>query len=128
MNLFEKDVVLGLVSINFQLGEAWPKEWPSAYKHLKNGDFENAMIEFVAGKTHRETNNWIKQTPYRTIKALKMIANEVSERNQEAQDTINEQTKIIKQLRETIAEMTATNTNETAPGNNTQQPVIQQNR
>lgn len=108
LNVFEKDVVIGLVSMNFQLGEAWPREWPGVYNHIKAGDFENAMIELVAGKTHRITNDWIKQTPSRVINALKMIANEITEDRQEAATTITQQAAKIAELQDTIAELTGT--------------------
>lgn len=109
-NIFEPDFVTGLVSINYQLGTKWPKEWPNAYKQLKEGNLAEAMIEFIASDNRKKTSSWIKQTPYRVLNALGMIANEISERKTSAQDIISAQSNKIKELRATIEELTQNNT------------------
>ena len=76
---FQKDFVVGLVSVNFQLGENWPNEWEKAYAHMKAGDFPNAMVEVMSNKTGRGLSKWSQQTPYRAINLLKVLAQEANE-------------------------------------------------
>ena len=76
---FQTDFVIGLVSVNFQLGENWPKEWPKAYGHMKAGDFPSAMVEVMSAQGGRKLSKWSQQTPYRALNLLKVLANEANE-------------------------------------------------
>jgi len=61
-----RDLEAALVSVNFQLGKNWTKKFPTAWKHLKKGEWEEAIseIEFTS-KNSKKESEWKKQTPVR---------------------------------------------------------------
>jgi hypothetical protein len=55
-----------LMSVNFQLGSAWhTKKFPSAYKALKEGDYERAIFEIEHNGAGDGESLWKNQTPTR---------------------------------------------------------------
>ena len=55
-----------LTSVNFQLGTSWHTKFPSAYKALKEGRYDDAKEEILYTKKGSSTpSNWAKQTPTR---------------------------------------------------------------
>ena len=61
-----RDLEAALVSVNFQLGKNWTKKFPTAWKHLQKGEWEEAIseIEFTS-KNSKKESEWKKQTPVR---------------------------------------------------------------
>ena len=59
-------LIPALASVNFQLGTAWTEKFPTAYEHLKNGDYESAIQEIEnTSKGSGKLSTWNKQTPVR---------------------------------------------------------------
>jgi hypothetical protein len=55
-----------LMSVNFQLGSSWhTKKFPSAYKALKEGDYERAIFEIEHNGAGDGESLWKNQTPTR---------------------------------------------------------------
>lgn len=57
-----------LVSVNFQLGQNWITKFPTAWKHLKNGKYNQAIQEIkFADPTNKPGmhSDWYKQTKTR---------------------------------------------------------------
>jgi GH24 family phage-related lysozyme (muramidase) len=57
-----------LVSVNFQLGQNWTSKFPTAWKHLKNGKYNQAIQEVkFADPTNKPGmhSDWYKQTKTR---------------------------------------------------------------
>jgi GH24 family phage-related lysozyme (muramidase) len=70
---FEKDFVIALTSVNFQLGENWPSKWPNTYAALKVGNLQKVI---------RNINRslWKKQTPKRVAAFEAALKQEISEK------------------------------------------------
>ena len=65
-NQSNRDLELALVSVNYQLGTGWTKKFPTAWKHLKSGNWESAIEEIELTKAGSEIpSDWKKQTPKR---------------------------------------------------------------
>lgn len=68
-----------LVSVNFQLGTAWGKEFPTAYSKLVQGDYDYAIEEIkYTSKGSGVKSKWSNQTPDRVsdfVKAIKDLKN-----------------------------------------------------
>jgi len=59
-------LIPALVSVNFQLGTAWTEKFPTAYEHLKNGNYESAIQEIEnTSEGSGKLSDWNKQTPVR---------------------------------------------------------------
>jgi GH24 family phage-related lysozyme (muramidase) len=59
-------LIPALTSVNFQLGTAWTEKFPTAYEHLKNGNYESAIQEIEnTSEGSGKLSNWNKQTPVR---------------------------------------------------------------
>jgi len=56
-------IVLG--SVNFQLGTRWMDKFPSAYKALKNKDYDEAIRQVSTGSGKDGQSKWKEQTPVR---------------------------------------------------------------
>ncbi len=56
-----------LVSVNFQLGTNWKYKFPSAYRALKDGNYDRAIAEvkYSNPKKSDAESTWSKQTPVR---------------------------------------------------------------
>ena len=69
--------IKALTSVNFQLGGNWKKKFPTAYKRLKEGRYEDAIQEIVyTKKGSGEKSNWNKQTPVRVkdfVEAIRQL-------------------------------------------------------
>ena len=77
LGLVDADFIEALTSVNFQLGTQWYKKFPTAYKHLKNKDFDRAIKEIVyVAEGSNRYSDWHKQTPTRTtdfVDAIKRL-------------------------------------------------------
>lgn len=71
---FEKDFVIALTSVNFQLGPKWPSKWPNTYKALKEGNYHDVIKKL-------EGSLWARQTPTRVSSFVKAIIKEIGEDN-----------------------------------------------
>jgi GH24 family phage-related lysozyme (muramidase) len=76
------DVIIGLVSVNYQLGASWSRKFPKTWKHLAHREYDEAIQEVLyKNPPDKEPSNWIEQTPVRvkdfikTIELLKEIHN-----------------------------------------------------
>jgi len=76
------DVIIGLVSLNYQLGTSWSRKFPKTWKHLAHREYDKAIQEVLyKNPPDKEPSNWIEQTPVRvkdfikTIELLKEINN-----------------------------------------------------
>lgn len=59
-------LIPALTSVNFQLGTAWTEKFPTAYEHLKNGNYESAIQEIEnTSEGSGKLSDWNKQTPVR---------------------------------------------------------------
>lgn len=60
------NLIPALTSVNFQLGTAWTEKFPTAYEHLKNGNYESAIQEIEnTSEGSGKLSDWNKQTPVR---------------------------------------------------------------
>lgn len=63
-----------LVSVNFQLGTDWIKEFPTAYNHLRNGRYDQAIEEIkFTSEGSGVPSKWSEQTPKRVADFVKAI-------------------------------------------------------
>ena len=72
------DFLLALGSVNFQLGTNWQHKFPSAYKALKDRDYEEAINQISTGSGTNGQSKWKEQTPVRVedfINAIKTLTN-----------------------------------------------------
>jgi len=59
-------LIPALTSVNFQLGTSWTEKFPTAYEHLKNGNYESAIQEIEnTSEGSGKLSDWNKQTPVR---------------------------------------------------------------
>jgi len=59
-----EDFKVALTSVNYQLGTSWNKKFPSAYKALKEGNYEEA-IKQINENSKGKPSAWREQTPTR---------------------------------------------------------------
>ena len=79
-------MVEALASVNFQLGTGWRRKFPSAWKALKSGNYDEAIDQVIYQnpKNKSKKSAWSTQTPTRVndfvnaIKELKVEAESVS--------------------------------------------------
>jgi len=72
------DFLLALGSVNFQLGTSWQHKFPSAYKALKAGDYEEAINQVSTGSGTNGQSKWKEQTPVGVedfVKAIETLTN-----------------------------------------------------
>jgi GH24 family phage-related lysozyme (muramidase) len=63
-----------LVSMNFQLGTEWTEKFPTAWKHMKAGNYTDAADELrYTKKGSGVSSDWYKQTPKRVEDAIKAL-------------------------------------------------------
>ena len=71
-------LIPALASVNFQLGTAWTEKFPTAYEHLKNGNYESAIQEIEnTSEGSGKLSTWNKQTPVRVtdfVAAIRELA------------------------------------------------------
>lgn len=67
LGMEDKNVVIGLASVNYQLGLGWRKTFDKTWAKMKSGDFEGAI-------NNVEHARWNKQTPVRVDDFQKTLA------------------------------------------------------
>lgn len=70
--LEDKELVVVLTSVNFQLGTAWRSKFKSTWKYIKNKDYAQAIINL-------NRSLWNRQTPVRVkdfVEVLQRLQNE----------------------------------------------------
>jgi GH24 family phage-related lysozyme (muramidase) len=63
-----QDMVEALASVNFQLGTGWRRKFPSAWKALKSGNYDEAIaqVSWIDPKNKgKGASHWKRQTPVR---------------------------------------------------------------
>ena len=78
LGLNNLDFLLALGSVNFQLGTNWKDKFPSAYKALKDRDYEEAINQISTGSGINGQSKWKEQTPVRVedfVNAIKTLTN-----------------------------------------------------
>jgi GH24 family phage-related lysozyme (muramidase) len=77
LGILDKEFIDALVSVNFQLGTNWNKKFPTAYKHLKNAEYERAIKEIkYVSENSKKKSKWAEQTPVRVndfVQAIKQL-------------------------------------------------------
>ena len=67
-------LIPALASVNFQLGTSWTEKFPTAYEHLKNGNYESAIQEIEnTSEGSGKLSTWNKQTPVRVANFVASI-------------------------------------------------------
>lgn len=61
----DAEFIIVLGSVNFQLGTRWMDKFPSAYKALKNKDYDEAIRQVSTGSGKDGQSKWKEQTPVR---------------------------------------------------------------
>jgi len=71
-------LIPALAAVNFQLGTAWTEKFPTAYEHLKNGNYESAIQEIEnTSEGSGKPSKWKTQTPVRVadfVEAIRELA------------------------------------------------------
>jgi|TARA_R100000656_G_scaffold259_2_gene411 GH24 family phage-related lysozyme (muramidase) len=70
------EFVEALASVNFQMGTNWKKKFPSAWKALESGDYDEAIaqVEYVdPRKKEKGASAWKTQTPVRVADFVEAI-------------------------------------------------------
>ena len=79
-------LIPALASVNFQLGTAWTEKFPTAYEHLKNGNYESAIQEIEnTSEGSGKPSKWKTQTPVRVadfVEAIRELAQSKQRANQ----------------------------------------------
>tara|TARA_R100001463_G_scaffold20194_1_gene49280 strand:- start:160 stop:618 length:459 start_codon:yes stop_codon:yes gene_type:complete len=65
LDIDELEFAVALGSVNFQLGTRWMDKFPSAYKALKNKDYDEAIRQVSTGSGKDGQSKWKEQTPVR---------------------------------------------------------------
>ena len=65
LGIEDKEFLIVLGSVNFQLGTRWMDKFPSAYKALKNKDYDEAIRQVSTGSGKDGQSKWKEQTPVR---------------------------------------------------------------
>jgi lysozyme len=69
LGIDDNDFIIALGSVNFQLGAGWRGKFPQTWRHLQNGNYEQAIRNL-------EGSAWARQTPVRVrdfVKAIRKI-------------------------------------------------------
>ena len=68
------DIVIALVSVNYQLGTSWSRKFPKTWKLLCHRDYDDAIQEVLyKNPPDKEPSSWIEQTPVRVKDFIKAI-------------------------------------------------------
>ena len=65
LNIDNLEFIIALGSVNFQLGTSWMNKFPSAYKALKEKDYDEAIKQVSTGSGKDGQSRWKEQTPVR---------------------------------------------------------------
>ena len=65
LGIEQAEFIIVLGSVNFQLGTRWMDKFPSAYKALKNKDYDEAIRQVSTGSGKNGQSKWKEQTPVR---------------------------------------------------------------
>lgn len=65
LGIEQAEFIIVLGSVNFQLGTRWMDKFPSAYKALKNKDYDEAIRQVSTGSGKDGQSKWKEQTPVR---------------------------------------------------------------
>jgi len=65
LDIEQAEFIIVLGSVNFQLGTRWMDKFPSAYKALKNKDYDEAIRQVSTGSGKDGQSKWKEQTPVR---------------------------------------------------------------
>ena len=65
LNIEDVEFIIALGSVNFQLGTKWMNKFPSAYKALKDKDYDEAIYQVSTGSGKDGQSKWKEQTPVR---------------------------------------------------------------
>ena len=65
LGIEDAEFIIVLGSVNFQLGTRWMDKFPSAYKALKNKDYDEAIRQVSTGSGKDGQSKWKEQTPVR---------------------------------------------------------------
>ena len=65
LGIEQAEFIIVLGSVNFQLGTRWMDKFPSAYKALKNKDYDEAIRQVSTGSGKDGQSKWKGQTPVR---------------------------------------------------------------
>ena len=65
LDIDDTEFIIALGSVNFQLGTRWMNKFPSAYKALKNKDYDEAIKQVSTGSGKDGQSKWKEQTPVR---------------------------------------------------------------
>ena len=65
LNIRDPEFIVALGSVNFQLGTNWMNKFPSAYKALKEKDYNEAIKQVSTGSGKDGQSRWKEQTPVR---------------------------------------------------------------
>ena len=71
------DIVIALVSVNYQLGASWSRKFPKTWKLLCHREYDDAIQEVLyKNPPDEEPSSWIQQTPVRVkdfIEAIELL-------------------------------------------------------
>lgn len=74
MDIDSLDFLVALTSVNFQLGTRWYKNFPTAYKRLKDKEYTRAISEIkYVREGSTKTSMWYNQTPTRVNDFIRAI-------------------------------------------------------
>ena len=79
LGLNSLDFLLALGSVNFQLGTNWKNKFPSAYKALKDRDYDEAIYQITTGSGTDGQSKWKEQTPVRVEDFINAINKLITE-------------------------------------------------
>jgi len=65
LNIADLEFIIALGSVNFQLGTSWMNKFPSAYRALKEKDYDEAIKQVSTGSGKDGQSRWKEQTPVR---------------------------------------------------------------
>ena len=65
LGIQDGEFIEALGSVNFQLGTNWKQKFPSAYKALKEGKYQEAITQISTGSGAKGQSKWKEQTPTR---------------------------------------------------------------
>ena len=65
LNIEDVEFIIALGSVNFQLGTKWMNKFSSAYKALKDKDYDEAIYQVSTGSGKDGQSKWKEQTPVR---------------------------------------------------------------
>jgi len=66
LSVEDDDIVIALVSVNYQLGANWARKFPKTWKLLCHRHYDDAIQEILyKNPPDKEPSSWIEQTPVR---------------------------------------------------------------